>query len=148
MSEALTRTGDDALYQSVILERSRNPRYRRALSGAGVLHGKCTNPLCGDEVAVELRLDRGGQIAEAGFSGEGCAILLASADLMAETVRGLAPGRARELGAAFEAMLGGGPELAESSLMNFVPLRAYPARRRCAALPWQALAAALAGETV
>jgi len=135
-----------SLYQAAILERSRHPRFKQRLAGPGVLCGKCDNPLCGDLAAVELRLDRGGRIAEAGFSAEGCAILLASCDLMAETVLGLSPDRARDLGAAFGAMLAGGPDVAAPALLNFAPLRAYPARLRCATLPWQALTAALAEE--
>jgi len=44
MSEVM----EASLYQSVILDRSRNPRFRRRLSGPALLRGKCTNPLCGD----------------------------------------------------------------------------------------------------
>jgi len=146
MSAAAATDNDISLYQAVILERSRNPRFRHRLDGTGVLHAKCDNPLCGDEAAVELRLGPDGQILDAGFSAEGCAILLASCDLMAETVRGLSCDQARALGAGFEAMLGGGADVAAPTLMNFAPLRAHPARRRCATLPWQTLATALAGE--
>jgi len=148
MSAAPAMDNGISLYQAVILERSRNPRFRRRLEGGGVLRAKCDNPLCGDQAAVELRLDSGGQIAEAGFSADGCAILLASSDLMAETVCGLPADQALAVGAAFEAMLAGGADVSAPLLMNFAPLRGHPARRRCATLPWQALATALAGEQV
>ena len=146
MSAAPVMDDEISLYQAVILDRSRSPRFRHRLAGDGVLHAQCANPLCGDQVAVELRLDPAGRIAEAGFSAEGCAILLASSDLMAETVRGLPADQVQSLGSAFEAMLGGGPDVREPALMNFAPLRGYPSRRRCATLPWQTLATALATE--
>jgi nitrogen fixation NifU-like protein len=130
------------IYQSVILERSRSPRYRRPLAG-WANQGLCRNPLCGDEVTVELRCDGTGRIEEAGFVAEGCAIMLASADLMAESVMGLAADQARSLGSAFGAMLEGGAPVANRHLASFAPLRDYQARRQCATLPWQALGAAL-----
>ena len=139
----------EALYQSVILERSRQPRFRRRL--AGTPHSaKCANPLCGDEVAVELTLDPGRRIAEVGFSGDGCAILLASSDLMAEAVTGLDADAARDLGDKFQAMLDGGSDVSDRALACFAPLRAYPARRRCATLAWEALGQAVnaAGEAI
>jgi len=142
MSEVM----EASLYQSVILDRSRNPRFRRRLAGPALLHGKCTNPLCGDEAAIELRLDAGGQIDDIGFTAEGCAISLAACDLMAEAARGLAPAEALALGSAFESMLGGGPDITDSTLLCFAPLRGYPSRRRCGTLPWQALATALGSE--
>ncbi len=131
----------EALYQSVILERSRQPRFRHKIAGASAA-AKCINPLCGDEVAVELRFDRDDRVAEVGFTGEGCAILLASSDLMAETVAGLDAARLPGLAASFEAMLAGGPETEDPALACFAPLRDYPARRRCATLAWEALAQA------
>ena len=132
----------ESLYQSVILERSRQPRFRRRLTGVPFA-GKCANPLCGDEVAVELHFDHAQRISEVGFWGEGCAILLAASDLMAEAVTGLAADQACALGEAFDAMLGGGADVADRALACFGPLRAYPARRRCATLAWEALGQAV-----
>ncbi len=135
----------ESLYQSVILKHSRAPRFRVELGqGAAACH--CRNPLCGDDVTVQWRAGPAGAIAEIGFTAEGCAILIASSDLMAESVLGLDRDRALKKARAFRAMLDDGPEIAEPTLASFAALRDYPARKRCATLPWQALESLMSGD--
>ena len=135
----------EAFYQSLILDRSRAPRFRGAL-GEGAPACRCRNPLCGDDVTVEWRPDATGAVAAVGYVANGCAILIAASDLMAESVLGLDRDQALSHARAFQAMLGGGPEIAESALAGFAALRDYPARLSCASLPWQALESLLGGE--
>ncbi len=79
------------LYQAVILDHARAPRnFRRPERASRQAHGH--NPMCGDQVSVYLSLDEGGLIEDAAFEGKGCAISLASASLMTETL----PGRSAE----------------------------------------------------
>ncbi|MGH7158992.1 MAG: iron-sulfur cluster assembly scaffold protein, partial [Acetobacteraceae bacterium] len=75
------------LYQEVILEHSRKPRHGTRLSRFDA-SAKGHNPMCGDRVQVFVQRGPKGEIADIGFEARGCAISVASADLMAEVVRG------------------------------------------------------------
>ena len=88
------------LYQEVILDHGRKPRNFRRLEGADRT-ARGDNPLCGDRMELWVNLDGQGRIADAAFQGKGCAISMASASLMTETVRGKSAAEAGELGAGF-----------------------------------------------
>ena len=75
------------LYQEVILEHGRKPRHGKRLAAFDVT-AKGDNPMCGDRCEVFVKLAPDGTIAETGFEARGCAISIASADLMAETIQG------------------------------------------------------------
>jgi nitrogen fixation NifU-like protein len=74
------------LYQESILEHYRNPLHKGTLT-APDFAAEDSNPLCGDELRVEGRV-RDGRLAELRFSGKGCAISQAAADLLIEAVTG------------------------------------------------------------
>lgn len=78
----------DQLYRDQILDHYKNPQNFGEL-GEYDLAFEDNNPLCGDELRVELKLDDQGRIAEIAFSGQGCAISQASASLVSEEVKGL-----------------------------------------------------------
>ncbi len=83
------------LYQETILERSRHPRHgKRPASFDATARGN--NPMCGDRCQVFVRSADDGRIEEVGFEARGCAISLASADLMADAVAGKANRRWRQ----------------------------------------------------
>ena len=83
------------LYQEVILDHGRRPRHARRLESFDAT-AKGDNPMCGDRIEVWVKYAPDGTIADTGFEARGCAISVASADLMAETVTGAArPTRAR-----------------------------------------------------
>ncbi len=135
------------LYQEAILEHGRNPRHQRRLDpfdGAA----KGDNPMCGDRVEVRVRMD-GDRIAEAGFDARGCAISLASADLMVEAVTGRSPAVVRDLAERFRAMLRTGAcadcDAEMTPLLPLSGLHEYKSRLKCATLPWDALLGALEG---
>ena len=142
MSDAFTNLRD--LYQEVIMERSRHPRYQHRLdpfSGAA----KGDNPMCGDRVEVRVRLEDG-RVAETGFEARGCAISVASADLMAEAVAGRAPGDVRDLASRFREMVrtGACPECDDmATLQPLAGVHEFKSRLKCATLPWDALLGAL-----
>ena len=132
------------LYQRVILERGRSPRHGRRLAAFDAA-ARGDNPACGDRCAVFVRRDAG-QVAEVGFEARGCAICIASADLMAETVIGLsrteANGRAEGLRRLVR--VGHTTDTTLAALQPLSGVHEYPSRAKCAMLPWDALLAALA----
>lgn len=138
------------LYQEVILDHGRKPRNFRRLEGADrTAHGD--NPLCGDRMELWVNLDDEGRIADAAFQGKGCAISMASASLMTETVRGKSAAEACELGTKFRelAMTGTCPDCGASLVGEMERLQVlggvaeYPSRVKCATLAWHTLNAAL-----
>jgi nitrogen fixation protein NifU and related proteins len=133
------------LYKEAVLDHYRNPRNRGALD-ACTHRADGVNPLCGDSLRVELRC-AGGRIVDMRFSGEACAVTIATASMLSELVEGLDAGQVAALHEPFVRILAG--EIAEDralgSLNAFGELRSYPARRKCAELPWATLCAALVG---
>ena len=136
------------LYQSVILEHNRSPRNYRAMENAD-RRAEGNNPVCGDALTVWLKLD-GDLISDASFQGMGCAISRASASLMTAAVKGKSRREAEEVFARFHRMVTGRPEAADSETLGklavFSGVSAYPARVKCASLPWHALKAALSAD--
>jgi nitrogen fixation protein NifU and related proteins len=134
-----------ALYRDIVLDHHRAPRNYGALD-TPTHAADGVNALCGDALRMELRLSEG-LIAEYRFHGECCAITMAAASLLGQRVAGLDAAAVVALARQFDALLQGAepaPELGE--LAAFSELARYPARRKCALLPWATLAAALAGE--
>ena len=136
------------LYQEVILDRGRKPRHGQRLAAYDV-SAKGDNPMCGDRVEVWVKFDPDRSIAETGFEARGCAISVASADLMAEVVQGRGKAETKALFESFREMVRSGvcPEH-DTNLERLAPLSGvheYPSRVKCATLPWHALVAALDG---
>ena len=138
---------DRSPYHEIVLEHSRHPRNFGSLPGfTHAADG--VNALCGDRLRVEL-VCRDGRIAVLRFSGESCAIAMASASMMSEAVADAEGAHAGELAGRLRAVIEGAIERDDQlgPLNCMAPLRAHPARRKCAMLPWATLAAALAGVT-
>ena len=137
----------EELYQSVIIEHDRSPRNFKALA-APSHHAEGTNPLCGDEVAVDLQVDADGRIADIGFQGRGCAISRASASMMTTALQGRTTADAQELFEKFHALMTGGSsdDKALGKLVAFRGLAEFPMRVKCATLAWHAMKAALGRE--
>ena len=140
------------LYQEVILDHGRKPRNFRRLEGANRV-ARGDNPLCGDRMELFVNVSPEGRIAEAAFQGRGCAISMASASLMTETVKGKTAAQAKQMGEAFRglAMTGTCPdcggEIADD-MERLTPLSGvheFPSRVKCATLAWHTLNAALDG---
>jgi nitrogen fixation NifU-like protein len=136
------------LYQDVILDHGRKPRHGQRLAAFDVT-AKGDNPMCGDRVQVWVKLSDNGTIAETGFEARGCAISVASADLMAETVQGRTKTDTKAMFETFREMVRTGvcPEH-DPAMERLAPLSGvheYPSRVKCATLPWHALNAALDG---
>jgi nitrogen fixation NifU-like protein len=139
---------DDAadLYQKLIMERARSPRHAGELTEFDA-EAEGDNPMCGDRVHLWLKRDPAGRIAAVSHATRGCAICLASADLLGDAVIGKGPKTVAALSREFETMVSTGavPEAAEfADLRALAGVHEYRSRIRCATLPWQALNAALA----
>ena len=77
----------DELYREIIVERYKSPLYKGKLEGANISF-EDENPLCGDVIRIDLKVDETGKILQAAFDGHGCAISQASADLLIESIIG------------------------------------------------------------
>ncbi len=137
-----------AIYQDIILDHYRRPRGKGVLD-APDLAAERRNPLCGDEISLEVALD-GDVVREARFTGRGCSISQASASMLTQAVRGKTRAEAESLVRRFVALAHGDAEAAADKAMG--EMRAlqgvsrFPARIRCATLAWGALDDALKGD--
>lgn len=137
------------LYQEVILDHNKRPRNFQKLEGANRT-AEGYNPLCGDRIAVYLRLEDD-VIKDISFQGSGCAISKASASLMTTSVKGKTQAEAEVLFDRVHTMLTGERdttvdphELGKLAVLSGVC--EFPARVKCASLAWHTLRAALKGD--
>jgi len=135
------------LYQQIILDHHRRPHNFRPLPEAN-RRADGHNPLCGDEVHVEVLLE-GDVLRDVAFQGSGCAISRASASLMTDAVKGKTVAEARALFERVHRMLTGERGAVDvremGSLAALQGVRDYPVRVKCATLAWHTLVAALEG---
>jgi len=116
-----------ALYSDVLLDHFRHPRNYGSIDAPDVSH-ESFNPLCGDRIRIELKLDQT-TIVEARFKGDGCAISTAAASLLTEMINGK----------QIEAIT----TLSDEQLISALESDIQPARHQCALLPLEALRAGL-----
>ena len=139
-----------ALYQEIILDHGKNPRNKRPVEGS-THQAYGNNPMCGDKLALYLRMNGQGVVEDIGFQGEGCAISEASASLLTEVLLGKTEAQAMELFGAFHRLTTGeavgdlAPELQDDfdRLSVLGGVRAFPMRVKCATLAWHTLDSAL-----
>ena len=136
----------EELYQQVLLDHSKRPRnYGEITEGAVHVHGD--NPSCGDEIHLHVKLANNGAVEDLKFTGQGCAISLASASLMTLKLKGKPPAEALEMARAFHDLVTGVSEDAPPLLGDLRALqgvRKFPQRVKCAMLAWRAFEQALA----
>jgi nitrogen fixation NifU-like protein len=133
------------LYQQVILERYKKPRNRGKTDPVD-RYQKGHNPSCGDTIELTLHLDEARErIEDIKFEGEGCAIAMASVDLMADALKGRTTEEALEMVQTFQAMMRGEVEFPrELRKLNVMQgVAQFPVRIKCANLSWHTLKAAL-----
>lgn len=141
----------EELYREVILDHYRNPRNRQPLDKPDAT-AEGVNPLCGDEVTVQVSFD-GDRVGEVSVRGHGCSISQSSGSMMGEAIKGLTREELSDLSAKFHQMLTS--ENGDQTLDHDRPgaylgdlealqgVRRYPVRIKCAALPWTTLDQAL-----
>ena len=132
------------LYNAVFLDHAKNPDYKYQMDDPTMSH-EGINPSCGDELTFSVRLAADGTIEEAAFTGSGCAISQASADMMSDLMVDKTPQEAIELCELFKRMIRGeetDEDLLEEQLDEAAMLRDIahmPARVKCAELAWRTL---------
>lgn len=136
--------GLDDLYREVILDHYKNPRNQRELRDPDV-SVKGYNPLCGDQIFLELNVKEG-KITEVAFHGVGCAISQASASMLTKSVQGKSFEEAQGLLEQVKGMvMGTGPTVTEGDgdLEALEGVKKFPVRVKCATLSWNTLHQAL-----
>jgi nitrogen fixation NifU-like protein len=138
------------LYQQVLLDHSKRPRNFGEL-GEGAIHVHGDNPSCGDEIDLHVRFGPGQAVEEIKFTGQGCAICMASASMMTMKLKGRSRTDATTLADAFHDLVTGkrteapAPKgLGDLQLMEGV--QKFPQRVKCAMLAWRAFEQALGEE--
>ena len=134
----------DELYQTIILDHSKRPRNFGELPLPAV-KGEGYNPSCGDEIAVFVSESSGGTIEQIRFTGQACAICMASTSLMTTQVKGKTIAEALGLKRTFIGFLtqDATPTGVLGNLQALVGVKSFPQRLKCATLGWHALEGAL-----
>jgi len=134
------------LYQQVILDHSKSPRNYTKLEGANRT-AQGHNPLCGDHVTMYLHLD-GNTVKDISWQGSGCAISRASASILTTALKGKTVAEVKSLFAQVHDMITTGNSNGDlGKLAVFAGVHKFPARVKCAILPWHAAVAALEGKS-
>lgn len=120
----------DDLYREVIIDRYKNPLYRGELDPHDYTY-EDENPLCGDRIRIDVRVDETDKVVEAAFSGQGCAISQASADLLLESIIG------QPLAAV--------KKLDKEDVLDLLGIELGPVRLKCALLSLKVLKAGVYG---
>jgi nitrogen fixation protein NifU and related proteins len=120
----------DDLYREVIIDHYKNPSYRGRLEPNDISYAD-NNPLCGDHIQIDLRVNADGIISDARFDGHGCAISQASADLLIESI----------IGKPLEDV----KRLNKDSILEMLGIDLGPVRLKCALLSLKVLKAGVYG---
>lgn len=133
------------LYQEIILDHYRNPLGKglREPFEAEVHH---VNPTCGDEIDLRVHLEESDgvtRVADVSYAGQGCSISQASASVMYESLAGKTMDEAMASLDRFQQMVQSkgtdpGDEETMGDAIAFAGVAKYPARVKCALLPWMA----------
>jgi nitrogen fixation NifU-like protein len=120
----------DDFYRELIVDRYKNPIYKGNLDPHNYSY-EDENPLCGDHIKIELQVDQENIITNAAFSGHGCAISQASADLLLETVVGKKIDEVKKI--------------TKDTILELLGIELGPVRLKCALLSLKVLKAGIYG---
>lgn len=120
----------DDLYREQIIERYKNPLHRGTLDPHDITY-EDDNPLCGDRIRIDLRVDDHHVVTDAAFSGQGCSISQASADLLVEAVIGMRLEDVRKL--------------TKDDVLDLLGIQLGPVRLKCALLSLKVVKAGVYG---
>jgi len=133
------------LYQQLILDHSKSPRNFRVLPDA-TRTAQGHNPLCGDNYTLYAKMD-GDVVKELTFQGSGCAISKASASILTESLKGKTRAEVKALFDKVHDMIMTGKTVGSlGKLEALAGVHKFPARIKCAILPWHAVVAAVEGK--
>jgi nitrogen fixation NifU-like protein len=118
------------LYRERILDHYQNPRNYGALEAPDISY-EDDNPMCGDVIRIDIKLDEQKRVSQVGFSGEGCAISIASASMLTEEVLGKTLDQVKQLG--------------KDNVLQMLGVQLGPVRLKCALLSLKVLKAGVYG---
>jgi nitrogen fixation NifU-like protein len=118
----------DDFYREIIIDHYKNPAHRGQLEPKDYSF-EDENPLCGDFIHVDLTLDENQKVKDAVFSGHGCAISQASADLLLDAIRGKTLEEVKKLN--------------KQDVLDLLGIELSPVRLKCALLPLKVVKAAV-----
>jgi len=108
------------IYKEIILDNYRNPRNFGDLEDPDIEH-KDYNPLCGDELRFQIKLDEDQRVSEVRFTGQGCAVSQASASMLTERIQDMTLDEIRAL--------------EKKDILDMLGINVSPTRLECALLP-------------
>ena len=120
----------DDLYREQILNHYREPRNKGRLESPDISY-EDDNPLCGDRVHFDLRLDGDNRVVDVAWDGNGCAISMASASMLSEMIKGKTLDELRHLG--------------KDDILDMLGIELGPVRLKCALLSLKVLKAGAYG---
>jgi len=129
------------LYQEIILDHAKRPLNRGILENPTVTV-PADNPTCGDEVTLQLRVAED-RIEDVRFTGQGCAICMASTSMMTRAIKGKPTAEAGALFRQVHDAIHGHGEMPKGEIAALAGVREFPQRVKCALLSWEALREAL-----
>ena len=131
------------IYKQVIIENTKEKEHKKEIKG---IEKEGINPSCGDELKIYVKMDKDNTIIEEiSFTGRGCAISEASANIMAEILKGKTKEEAKKIITTFFDMIKLN-ETNEEKLIEilgdayaFKNISYMPSRVKCAFLGWKTL---------
>jgi nitrogen fixation NifU-like protein len=120
----------DDLYRELIIDRYKNPHFRGKLDPHDITF-EDDNPLCGDHIRIDLRVNGDDRVSEVAFDGHGCAISQATADLLAESVVGKTLDEVKQI--------------SKQDILDMLGIELGPVRLKCALLSLKVLKAGVYG---
>jgi nitrogen fixation NifU-like protein len=120
----------DDLYRELIIDRYKNPHFRGTLDQQDITF-EDDNPLCGDHIRIDLRVNEDNKVSAVAFDGHGCAISQATADLLAESVVGKTLDEVKQI--------------SKQDILDMLGIELGPVRLKCALLSLKVLKAGVYG---
>ncbi len=118
----------DDLYREIIIDHYKNPQNKGRLDKSDFSF-QDENPLCGDHLIIELRVDKNQSVVDAKFDGHGCAISISAADLLLDSI----------IGKSIEDL----KKLEKQDILDLLGIELSPVRLKCALLSLKVLKAAV-----
>lgn len=118
----------DDLYREIIIDRYKNPHFKGRIDNSDYAF-EDENPLCGDHIHIDLVVDDDQNVVDAKFDGQGCAISVASADLLLESIIGKNLDDLKKLN--------------KQDILDLLGIELSPVRLKCALLSLKVLKAAV-----
>lgn len=119
---------EEEIYQEHVLDHYEDPYHKGRCEGATHQH-EDDNPLCGDVISIELRINHDGVVEQAWFEGDGCCISQAAASMLLEKIEGKNINAIKEFSA--------------DDMLELFQAKLTPNRQKCCLLSWRVIQSAM-----